>query len=135
MVDRASGRAVSCAAFDSRDAMERNREQSAAIKNAKIREASVEELDECEFDLALAHLRAPELVRSAAPRWTGRLAVGRHCRFVPRVVHTPTDQGSESPGNPRHGCTSNVKTPAATPGSSFMSAVVSSTVASNTLMP
>ncbi|WP_204079962.1 hypothetical protein [Mycobacterium riyadhense] len=62
MVDRSSGRAVSCAAFDSHEAMERNREQSRAIKNAKIREAGVEELDECEFDLALAHLRAPELV-------------------------------------------------------------------------
>jgi quinol monooxygenase YgiN len=62
MIDRSSGRAVSCAAFDSREAMERNREQSTALKRAKIQEAGVEELDECEFDLALAHLRAPELV-------------------------------------------------------------------------
>jgi heme-degrading monooxygenase HmoA len=62
MIDRASGRAVSCASFDSREAMERNREQSTALKNEKVREAGVEEADEQEFELALAHLRAPELV-------------------------------------------------------------------------
>jgi hypothetical protein len=32
-----------------------------ALKTAKIREAGVEELDEREFELALAHLRVPEL--------------------------------------------------------------------------
>ena len=62
MIDRASGRAVSCASFDSREAMERNREQAVALKNAKMQEAGVEEADEREFELALAHLRAPELV-------------------------------------------------------------------------
>jgi heme-degrading monooxygenase HmoA len=62
MIDRASGRAVSCASFDSREAMERNREQSTALKNEKIQEAGVQEADEREFELALAHLRAPELV-------------------------------------------------------------------------
>jgi quinol monooxygenase YgiN len=62
MVNRASGRAVSCASFDSREAMDRNREQSTALKDEKIREAGVAEADEQEFDLALAHLRAPELV-------------------------------------------------------------------------
>lgn len=62
LINRASGRAVSCATFDSRDAMERNREQSRSLKEAKIKEAGVEELDECEFELALAHLRVPELV-------------------------------------------------------------------------
>jgi heme-degrading monooxygenase HmoA len=62
MVDRASGRSVACTSFDSREAMERNREQSTALKNAKIQEAGVEEADEREFELALAHLRAPELV-------------------------------------------------------------------------
>jgi Antibiotic biosynthesis monooxygenase len=63
MIDRASGRAVSCASFDSREAMERNsnREQSTALKNAKLQEAGAKEVDEREFDLALAHLRAPEL--------------------------------------------------------------------------
>jgi heme-degrading monooxygenase HmoA len=62
LINRASGRAVSCATFDSREAMERNREQSMALKNEKIQEANVEELDEREFELAIAHLRVPELV-------------------------------------------------------------------------
>jgi quinol monooxygenase YgiN len=61
LIDRASGRAVSCASFESREAMERSRNQSAALKATTIREAGVEELDESEFELALAHLRVPEL--------------------------------------------------------------------------
>ncbi len=61
LVDRASGRAVSSATFDSVDAMKRNRDQATALKIASMREAGVEELDECEFELALAHLRVPEL--------------------------------------------------------------------------
>ncbi|MEZ0365730.1 hypothetical protein ACAG26_18780 [Mycobacterium sp. pUA109] len=62
MVDRASGRAVSCATFDSVEAMERNRDQATELKLRSLREAGAEELDECEFELALAHLRVPELV-------------------------------------------------------------------------
>lgn len=62
MVDRASGRAVSCATFDSREAMERNRDRATELKTQSMREAGAEELDECEFELALAHLRVPELV-------------------------------------------------------------------------
>jgi hypothetical protein len=62
LIDRSTGVGVSSATFDSRDAMERNREQAKALKAAKIREVGVEELDECEFELALAHLRVPELV-------------------------------------------------------------------------
>ena len=61
---RGSGRerhAVSSATFDSVDTMERNRDQATALKIASMREAGVEELDECEFELALAHLRVPEL--------------------------------------------------------------------------
>ncbi len=61
LVDRATGRAVSCSSFDSREAMERNRAQSNALKTSSMREAGAEELDECEFELALAHLRVPEL--------------------------------------------------------------------------
>jgi hypothetical protein len=62
LVDRASGRAVSSATFDSLDAMERNRDRATELKNSSMREAGAEELDESEFELALAHLRAPELV-------------------------------------------------------------------------
>jgi hypothetical protein len=62
LLDRASGREAFCATFDSRDAMERNRERATALKGAKIREAGVRELDEREFELAIAHLRVPELV-------------------------------------------------------------------------
>lgn len=61
MVDRSTGRAVSSATFDSREAMERARDRAAALKNEKLREAGVDELDEREFELALAHLRVPEL--------------------------------------------------------------------------
>jgi heme-degrading monooxygenase HmoA len=61
LVDRVSGRAVSSATFESVDAMERNRDQATALKIASMREAGVKELDECEFELALAHLRVPEL--------------------------------------------------------------------------
>ena len=62
LVDRASGRAVSSTTFDSLDAMERNRDQITALKATSMPEARAEELDECGFELALAHLRVPELV-------------------------------------------------------------------------
>jgi heme-degrading monooxygenase HmoA len=62
LIDRATGRGVSTVTFDSREAMERTREQMLALKTAKMPEVGVEELDECEFELALAHLRVPELV-------------------------------------------------------------------------
>ena len=61
MVDRASGRGVSSASFDSREAMERGKERASALKTSSIREVGAQELDECEFELALAHLRVPEL--------------------------------------------------------------------------
>jgi heme-degrading monooxygenase HmoA len=61
LVDRASGTAVSSVSFDSREAMERNRQRMMELKNARIREVGAEELDEREFDLALAHLRVPEM--------------------------------------------------------------------------
>jgi heme-degrading monooxygenase HmoA len=61
LVDRASGRAVSSTTFDSLDAMERNRDRITAIKATSMPEAGAEELDECAFELALAHLRVPEL--------------------------------------------------------------------------
>ncbi|OMC38480.1 antibiotic biosynthesis monooxygenase [Mycobacterium sp. IS-1264] len=62
MIDRESGRGVSSATFDSVDAMERNRDRATELKNSSMQEVSGEELDEGEFELALAHLRVPELV-------------------------------------------------------------------------
>jgi heme-degrading monooxygenase HmoA len=62
LIDRTTGVGVSTATFDSREAMERTREQASALKAAKMPEVGVQELDECEFELALAHLRVPELV-------------------------------------------------------------------------
>jgi heme-degrading monooxygenase HmoA len=62
LVDRVSGRAATCTSFESLDAMERSREQATALKNTKILEVGAEELNDGEFELRLAHLRAPELV-------------------------------------------------------------------------
>jgi hypothetical protein len=62
LIDRASGRGVSSATFDSVEAMEGNRDEATALKNASMQEANAEEIDESEFELALAHLRVPELV-------------------------------------------------------------------------
>jgi hypothetical protein len=62
LVDQAAGVSVATATFDSRDALERNRGQALAQKRAKMPKEGAEELDEGEFELALAHLRAPELV-------------------------------------------------------------------------
>jgi heme-degrading monooxygenase HmoA len=55
-----SGRAVSTATFDSRDAMERNQEQAKELRNTRTRELGADVLDVGEFELALAHLRVPE---------------------------------------------------------------------------
>jgi len=61
LVDRASGRAVSSATFDSLEAMQRNREQAGTVRAAGTQEARAEVLDVCEFELAVAHLRVPEM--------------------------------------------------------------------------
>jgi hypothetical protein len=61
MIDRASGRAVSSATFDSMEAMERNRDQARSLRTARLRELGADQVDVCEFELALAHLRVPEM--------------------------------------------------------------------------
>jgi hypothetical protein len=61
MVDRASGRGVSSAVYDSVEALERNRVQLDRLRDAATQEAGAEVLDERDFELAIAHLRVPEM--------------------------------------------------------------------------
>ena len=61
LVDRGSGFGVASVTFDSAEAMRRSRAASDAMKAATIRDSGAEVLDECEFDLVLAHLRVPEM--------------------------------------------------------------------------
>lgn len=62
MVDRNSGRGVSSASFSSRAMMESNRDRVTTLKAESMRAAGASEVDEGEFELAIAHLRVPELV-------------------------------------------------------------------------
>jgi hypothetical protein len=55
-------RAVSSSTFDSMDAMARNRDRATELRSRRVRELGAEVLDVAEFELAIAHLRAPELV-------------------------------------------------------------------------
>jgi quinol monooxygenase YgiN len=61
MIDRMSGRAVSSTVFDSSEAMDRSREQARSLRAARLRELGADVIDVGEFELALAHLRVPEL--------------------------------------------------------------------------
>jgi heme-degrading monooxygenase HmoA len=61
LVDRASGRGVAAATFDSAEAIEQNKDQLDRIKATGSQEANAEVLDQCDFELALAHLRVPEM--------------------------------------------------------------------------
>ncbi|HZC91595.1 MAG TPA: antibiotic biosynthesis monooxygenase [Mycobacterium sp.] len=62
MIDRASWRAVSSSTFDSLEAMQRNEEQARSLRTARLRDLGADQHDVGEFELALAHLRVPELV-------------------------------------------------------------------------
>jgi hypothetical protein len=61
LINRGSARAVSSATFDSREAMQRNEEQARELRNTRTRELGADILDVGEFELALAHLRVPEM--------------------------------------------------------------------------
>jgi hypothetical protein len=61
MVDRASGRGVACGTFDSFEALQRDREQLDRLRATGSQEVSAEILDEGDFELAVAHLRVPEM--------------------------------------------------------------------------
>ena len=62
LLDRASGRGVAAATFDSLQAMERNKDQLDRIRATGSQEANAEVLDQCDFELAVAHLRVPQMV-------------------------------------------------------------------------
>jgi len=63
MVDHpASRRAVSCSTFDSMDAMARSRDRATELRSRPVRDLGAEIVDVAEFELAIAHLRVPELV-------------------------------------------------------------------------
>jgi heme-degrading monooxygenase HmoA len=61
LMNHSSGRAVSTATFDSREAMETNRDQARELRNTRSREMGADVLDVGEFELAIAHLRVPEM--------------------------------------------------------------------------
>ena len=61
LVDRASGRGVAAANFDSAEALERNKDHLDRIRATGSQEANAEVLDQCDFELAVAHLRVPEM--------------------------------------------------------------------------
>lgn len=61
-VDRGTGRAVSGIAWDTKEAMDGSREGSAALRAEVTGDLGGEVLDVAEFELFIAHLRAPELV-------------------------------------------------------------------------
>ena len=62
LVDRLLGRACSTARFDSRDAMIASSERARELRATGERTAGFSVTDVAEFDLAIAHLRVPELV-------------------------------------------------------------------------
>jgi hypothetical protein len=61
LVDKASGRGVSSMAFESAEAMERNREELDRLKGSVSEEAAALIFEERDFELVIAHLRVPEL--------------------------------------------------------------------------
>jgi len=61
LTDRATGRAVASTTFDSFDAMDRNRDQSRALRTSALRDLGADQTDVGEFELAIAHLRVPEM--------------------------------------------------------------------------
>jgi hypothetical protein len=61
MINRDTGRAVSSVGFDSQEALERSRTRAAAVRETASRDAHADVLDVREFELALAHLRVPEM--------------------------------------------------------------------------
>lgn len=55
-------RAVTSSTFDSMEALARNRDRASELRSRRVRELGAEVIDVAEFELAIAHLRVPELV-------------------------------------------------------------------------
>jgi heme-degrading monooxygenase HmoA len=61
LVNRSSGRGVSSMAFDSADALERNRADMDRLRGSVTEEAAARIVEENDFELVIAHLRVPEM--------------------------------------------------------------------------
>lgn len=61
-VDRSAARAVSAIAWDSQQAMDRSRDPMMQLRTTVTAEIGAQVMEVAEFELALAHLRVPELV-------------------------------------------------------------------------
>jgi quinol monooxygenase YgiN len=61
-VDRAGGRAVTSATYDSRASLELSQTGASQLRSGILQEAGLELEDIAEFELLLAHLRVPETV-------------------------------------------------------------------------
>jgi heme-degrading monooxygenase HmoA len=62
LLDRATARAVSAVAYESREAMERSAEQALVVRDRFAASQDFEITDVAEYDVILAHLRIPETV-------------------------------------------------------------------------
>ncbi len=61
MVDRARGGICATASYASLESLQQSRDEAWMIREAGIREAEVDIMDAAEYELAIAHLRVPEL--------------------------------------------------------------------------
>jgi heme-degrading monooxygenase HmoA len=62
MVDRQSGRGVTCVVYDSAEVIERHRDRIEEIRSETTQAAGADVLDEQDFEVIIARLRVPELV-------------------------------------------------------------------------
>ncbi|BBX20515.1 hypothetical protein CRI77_09690 [Mycolicibacterium duvalii] len=62
LINRDAARAVVSSAYDSVEALERHRGELDRLRDATTEETGADTVEECDFELAIAHLRVPELV-------------------------------------------------------------------------
>lgn len=62
LVDRAGGRGCSAISYDSRAALDASRDAGSAIRESVMAQAGIRMTEMAEFELAIAHLRVPEMV-------------------------------------------------------------------------